>query len=143
MGLKASSGSHLFSGEDHKDGSPTADTESSPDFGSFQDLVNRVGQYVYIILIIFFVHVPKLMVFTVSLVIMCDPTFVNFLFMIWFFVSIRVSFDSRVYYGVKSPCIHDGLISTCYLSCHFLFKSLWCRLIELLKIVGISLSSHS
>ena len=143
MGLKSSSCSDLFAGEDRKEPSSTADTASSPDFGSFQDLVNRVGHYIYIILIIFFVHVPKLMVFTVSLVIMCDPTFVNFLFMIWFFVSIRTAVDHRAYYGVKSLCILDGQISTCYLLCHSLFKYQWCRLIGGLLIVGISLSSHS
>lgn len=68
--------------------SPVPDSVT-PNFGSFQDLVNRVRQYVYIILIILFVHVPKLMVVTVALVVMCDPTFINFIFMIWFFVSVR------------------------------------------------------
>ena len=58
-------------------------------FGSIQDLLNRAMHYIYIIMIILFVHLPKLMLMTLVLVIMCDPTFLNMVLLILLFVKIK------------------------------------------------------
>lgn len=58
------------------------------DFGSFQDLLARVVRYIHIILIILFVHLPKAMLITVALVLMCDPTLPNFILFLLFLRSL-------------------------------------------------------
>ena len=58
-------------------------------FGSIQDLLNRAMHYIYIIAIILFVHLPKLMLMTLALVIMCDPTFLNLVLMLLLFWKIK------------------------------------------------------
>lgn len=71
--------------------SPQAKSSSDEeyDFGSFQDLLARVVRYIHIILIILFVHLPKAMLITVALVLMCDPTVPNFLLFLLFLRSLH------------------------------------------------------
>ena len=84
-----------FFGNDYDSELRNESASASPEFGSLQDFINRAKEYNYIILLILFVHTPKVMVVTIALVIMCDPTFTNFLFLAWFFVGDRFSFHSR------------------------------------------------
>lgn len=58
-------------------------------FGSLQDLLNRALRYIYIITIIIFVHLPKLMLITVTLVVMCDPTFMNMILLCILFYKVK------------------------------------------------------
>ena len=84
-----------FFGNDYNSELQNESTSASPEIGSHQDFINRSKKYIYIILLILFVHTPKVMVVTIALVIMCDPTFTNFLFLAWFFVGDRLAVHSR------------------------------------------------
>lgn len=85
---------HFF-GNEYNSELQNESASASPEFGSLQDFINRAKEYIYIILLILFVHTPKLMVVTIALVIMCDPTFTNFLFLAWFFVGRRFPLHTR------------------------------------------------
>lgn len=55
-------------------------------FGSLQDFFTRLLQYIRIVLIILFVHLPKVMIIVMALIFMVDPTVLNSIMLIYFFV---------------------------------------------------------
>lgn len=57
-------------------------------FGSLHDFFARLVRYLRIVLIIVFIHLPKIMLLVMALIFMVDPTILNAIMLIFYFVVI-------------------------------------------------------
>ena len=57
-------------------------------FGSLQDFFARILRYLHVVLIILFIHLPKIMLIVMALIFMVDPTILNAIMLILYFVLV-------------------------------------------------------